>query len=134
MEASPPACAGASLPSPFRTSQSSFGEASVVFYGGGVHELPHSPRVLQRSVSELATTHLSAPGIDQPEGWFLFLHGILGRRLNWRGIARRFVESRPELLTLTESQVLHNVNTPEEYEAITAAIASRYSCTAAAGN
>jgi esterase len=26
----------------------------------------------------------------------LFLHGILGTRANWRGIARRFVEARPE--------------------------------------
>jgi pimeloyl-ACP methyl ester carboxylesterase len=31
-----------------------------------------------------------------PERYMLFLHGILGTRANWRGIARRFVEVRPE--------------------------------------
>jgi len=31
-----------------------------------------------------------------PERYMLFLHGILGTRANWRGIARRFVEARPE--------------------------------------
>jgi pimeloyl-ACP methyl ester carboxylesterase len=30
-----------------------------------------------------------------PERYMLFLHGILGTRANWRGIARRFVEARP---------------------------------------
>ena len=31
-----------------------------------------------------------------PERYMLFLHGILGTRANWRGIARRFVEVKPE--------------------------------------
>jgi pimeloyl-ACP methyl ester carboxylesterase len=31
-----------------------------------------------------------------PERYMLFLHGILGTRANWRRIARRFVEARPE--------------------------------------
>ena len=30
-----------------------------------------------------------------PECYMLFVHGILGTRANWRGIARRFVEARP---------------------------------------
>lgn len=33
---------------------------------------------------------------DQPpERWMLFLHGILGRRVNWRSFARSFVAKRP---------------------------------------
>jgi len=31
----------------------------------------------------------------EPERYMLFLHGILGTRANWRGIARQFVEARP---------------------------------------
>ncbi len=31
-----------------------------------------------------------------PERYVLFLHGILGTRANWRGVARRLVEARPE--------------------------------------
>lgn len=31
-----------------------------------------------------------------PDRYMLFLHGILGTRANWRGIARRFVEGRPQ--------------------------------------
>jgi esterase len=31
-----------------------------------------------------------------PDRYMLFLHGILGTRANWRGIARRFVEARPQ--------------------------------------
>lgn len=31
-----------------------------------------------------------------PLRYMLFLHGILGSRANWRGIARRFVEARPD--------------------------------------
>jgi esterase len=29
-----------------------------------------------------------------PERWMLFLHGILGRRINWRSFARRWVQAR----------------------------------------
>jgi esterase len=31
----------------------------------------------------------------EPRRYMMFLHGILGTRANWRGIARRFVEGRP---------------------------------------
>jgi len=31
-----------------------------------------------------------------PERYMLFLHGILGTRANWRRIARRFIEARPD--------------------------------------
>ena len=31
-----------------------------------------------------------------PDRYMLFLHGILGTRANWRAIARRFVDARPE--------------------------------------
>jgi esterase len=31
----------------------------------------------------------------RPRRWMLFLHGILGRGSNWRGIARRLVTARP---------------------------------------
>lgn len=34
------------------------------------------------------------PKSKAPERYMLFLHGILGTRANWRGIARRFVEAR----------------------------------------
>ncbi|MCA9529300.1 MAG: alpha/beta fold hydrolase [Myxococcales bacterium] len=32
----------------------------------------------------------------RPARWMVFLHGILGTRANWRTIARRFCEARPE--------------------------------------
>lgn len=32
----------------------------------------------------------------EPRRFMLFLHGILGTRANWRGIARRFTEARPD--------------------------------------
>lgn len=44
----------------------------------------------------LSTSTLTAPG-SHPEKFFLFLHGILGRGSNWRSIARRLVQARPEL-------------------------------------
>lgn len=37
---------------------------------------------------------LVRPKAGDPERTMLFLHGILGTRANWRGIARRFVEGR----------------------------------------
>lgn len=40
-------------------------------------------------------TVIEAPGAA-PRKLLLFLHGILGTRANWRGIARRFVGARPE--------------------------------------
>ncbi|NVB41211.1 alpha/beta hydrolase [Pseudenhygromyxa sp. WMMC2535] len=36
--------------------------------------------------------HRSQAGAER---WMLFLHGILGRRANWRSIARRWLEARP---------------------------------------
>ena len=38
---------------------------------------------------------LVKPKDGDSERTMLFLHGILGTRANWRGIARRFVEGRP---------------------------------------
>lgn len=40
---------------------------------------------------EIVVTDEEAP----PDRWMLFLHGILGRRANWRSIARRWARSRP---------------------------------------
>lgn len=42
----------------------------------------------------LAHSVLSAPSAE-PSAYMLFLHGILGTRANWRGIAREFVRRRP---------------------------------------
>ncbi len=43
----------------------------------------------------LTHTLVTAPGA-QPKKWMLFLHGLLGRGGNWRGIATRLVEARPD--------------------------------------
>lgn len=43
----------------------------------------------------LAHSLVTAKGAE-PGKTMLFLHGILGNRANWRGIARRFVEARPD--------------------------------------
>lgn len=43
----------------------------------------------------LAHSVVTAKSAD-PAAYMLFLHGILGTRSNWRGIARRFVKERPE--------------------------------------
>lgn len=43
----------------------------------------------------LAHSLVTAKGAS-PERYALFLHGILGTRANWRGIARKVVEQRPE--------------------------------------
>ncbi|QQR89912.1 MAG: hypothetical protein IPJ88_17365 [Myxococcales bacterium] len=37
-----------------------------------------------------------SPFSEEPKRWMLFIHGILGRRANWRGIAKRFVQQRPD--------------------------------------
>jgi len=42
----------------------------------------------------LAHSLVTAKAAD-PDRFMLFVHGILGTRANWRGIARRFVEARP---------------------------------------
>ncbi len=39
---------------------------------------------------------LVAPEGAAPSGWLLFLHGIMGSGPNWRTIARRLVEARPD--------------------------------------
>lgn len=44
--------------------------------------------------SSLAFTPVSSLG-ETPTKWMLFLHGILGTRNNWRGIARRLVAAHP---------------------------------------
>ena len=38
---------------------------------------------------------LVTPKSGKPAQYMLFLHGILGTRANWRGLARRFVDRRP---------------------------------------
>lgn len=43
----------------------------------------------------LAYSLVTASAAD-PSAYMLFLHGILGTRANWRGVAKRFVEDRPE--------------------------------------
>jgi esterase len=49
----------------------------------------------------LATTVLTAKpdagnGLRSPTRTMFFLHGLLGTRSNWRGIARKFVDARPD--------------------------------------
>lgn len=48
----------------------------------------------------LAYETIAAPE-GRPRAAFLFLHGILGRGRNWRSLARRFAEERPEWLAVT---------------------------------
>lgn len=43
----------------------------------------------------LAHELVIAEGEATPDRWMLFLHGILGRRANWRTLARRWVQARP---------------------------------------
>lgn len=43
----------------------------------------------------------------EPEGWVVFLHGILGSGANWAGFARRLVEARPHLGALLLDLRLH---------------------------
>jgi esterase len=43
----------------------------------------------------LAHELVIAEGQGTPDRWMLFLHGILGRRANWRSLARRWVQARP---------------------------------------
>jgi esterase len=47
------------------------------------------------SPSMLGHTPVTALG-EEPERWIVFIHGILGKRANWRGIAKRFVATRPD--------------------------------------
>lgn len=43
----------------------------------------------------LLAHELVIPEGPAPARWMLFLHGILGRRSNWRSFARRWVQARP---------------------------------------
>lgn len=43
----------------------------------------------------LLAHELVVVGEPQPDRWMLFLHGIMGRRANWRSFARRWASSRP---------------------------------------
>jgi len=47
------------------------------------------------------------PKSADPARYMFFLHGILGTRANWRGIARRFVEARPDWGALLVDLRLH---------------------------
>ncbi|MDH3655658.1 MAG: alpha/beta fold hydrolase [Myxococcales bacterium] len=53
----------------------------------------------------------------------LFLHGILGNRANWRGIARRFVAARPDwgavLVDLREHGDSLGLQAPHDLQAVT---------------
>lgn len=44
---------------------------------------------------QLSATKVTARPGATPERWIVFLHGILGRGNNWRGIARQFVLAKP---------------------------------------
>lgn len=44
---------------------------------------------------KLASSVITSGG-SQPVRSMLFLHGLLGTRANWRGLARRFVDARPD--------------------------------------
>ena len=41
----------------------------------------------------LLAHELVIPEAPATERWMLFLHGILGRRVNWRSFARRWVKA-----------------------------------------
>lgn len=43
----------------------------------------------------MVLAHERLTGSAAPQQWMLFLHGILGRRANWRSFARKLVERRP---------------------------------------
>jgi esterase len=43
----------------------------------------------------------------EPSRWVLFLHGIMGTKANWRGIAKRLVEAHPELGAVLVDLRLH---------------------------
>src|SRR5690242_5162179 len=42
-----------------------------------------------------------------PDGWIVFLHGILGSGANWRTFARQIVAERPEMGALLVDLRLH---------------------------
>ncbi len=59
----------------------------------------------------------------EPAKLMLFLHGILGNRANWRGIARRFVAARPDwgavLVDLREHGDSLGLRAPHSLHAVT---------------
>lgn len=58
------------------------------------------------TVPLLAHDRIQAPGGD-PQRIALFVHGILGTKANWRGIARQFVKARPEWAAVTVDLPMH---------------------------
>lgn len=60
---------------------------------GGAGAVSLGPMMVDLPSASLVT----APGVDadRAERWIVFLHGILGRGNNWRGIARRLVAALP---------------------------------------
>ena len=61
---------------------------------------------MQAASPSLAHDLLRAPGAT-PTGIFVFVHGILGTRANWRGLARRVVKARPEVAALCVDLPMH---------------------------
>lgn len=70
----------------------------------------------------LAHSLVTAKSAD-PAKLMLFLHGILGNRSNWRGIARRFVAARPDwgavLVDLREHGDSLGLRAPHGLQAVT---------------
>ena len=70
----------------------------------------------------LAHSLVTAKSAD-PAKLMLFLHGILGNRANWRGIARRFVAARPDwgavLVDLREHGDSLGLSGPHGLQAVT---------------
>jgi len=70
----------------------------------------------------LAYETFAAPE-GHPRAAFLFLHGILGRGRNWRSLAQRFAEERPEWLAVTVDLRAHgdSLGLPPPHTVATAA-------------
>jgi len=70
----------------------------------------------------LAHSLVTAKSAD-PAKFMLFVHGILGNRANWRGIARRFVAARPDwgavLVDLREHGDSLGLQAPHDLQAVT---------------
>lgn len=54
----------------------------------------------------LAHDRVTAPGTT-PDRWIVFLHGVFGAGRNWRSVARRLVQARPEWGALLVDLRLH---------------------------
>lgn len=57
----------------------------------------------------LAHDRVVAPGAS-PERWVVFLHGVFGAGRNWRSVARRLVQARPEWGALLVDLRLHGAS------------------------